>query len=109
MGLSQTNLGDSLGLTFQQVQKYENGSSRIGAARLYDLTKILDVPVSYFYEDMPKELEFLPRQTKLPSDEELDIMHKRETLEVVRGYYRIENADVRVKLRKLLQAMADAL
>ncbi len=55
-GLNQSQLGDALGLTFQQVQKYERGSNRISASRLFHLSKILDVPVSYFYEDMPDEL-----------------------------------------------------
>ena len=56
LGLNQSQLGDALGLTFQQVQKYERGSNRISASRLFHLSKILDVPVSYFYEDMPDEL-----------------------------------------------------
>ena len=52
-GMSQERLGKTIGLTFQQVQKYEKGINRIGAGRLYDLAQILDVPVSYFYDDLP--------------------------------------------------------
>src|SRR5256885_4646469 len=51
LGMSQEKLGDAIGLTFQQVQKYERGANRIGASRLYDLSRVLDVPVSYFFEE----------------------------------------------------------
>ncbi len=108
LGLNQTQLGEALGISFQQVQKYENGSNRIGASRLYHLSKILDVPVSYFYEDMPEELGEAPQPAEHPSREEreLDIMHKRETLELVRAYYRIEDAEVRQRLRETVRALA---
>ena len=52
LGLSQESLGEALGLTFQQVQKYERGANRIGASRLFDLARVLGVPVTYFYEEM---------------------------------------------------------
>src|SRR3954466_4212981 len=51
LGLSQEKLGDAIGLTFQQVQKYERGANRIGASRLYELSQVLDVPVSFFFDD----------------------------------------------------------
>src|ERR1700734_248682 len=51
LGMSQEKLGDALGLTFQQVQKYERGTNRIGASRLYHLSRVLDVPVEFFFED----------------------------------------------------------
>src|ERR1041384_5108638 len=53
LGMSQEKLGEAIGLTFQQVQKYERGANRIGASRLYDLSRVLDVPVSYFFEELP--------------------------------------------------------
>src|SRR5216684_737109 len=52
LGLSQERLGDALGLTFQQVQKYERGANRVGASRLFDLSRVLDVPISYFFDEM---------------------------------------------------------
>src|SRR6266480_1858410 len=52
LGLSQEKLGESIGLTFQQVQKYERGANRIGASRLPDLSQVLDVPVSFFFDDI---------------------------------------------------------
>ncbi len=53
LGMTQTNLGDALGLTFQQVQKYERGANWIGSSRLFDLARVLDVPVEFFFEEMP--------------------------------------------------------
>ncbi len=53
LGMSQANLGDALGLTFQQVQKYERGANRIGSSRLFDMSLILDVRIEYFFDDMP--------------------------------------------------------
>src|SRR5205809_4780883 len=55
LGLSQEKLGEAIGLTFQQVQKYERGANRIGSSRLFDLARVLDVPVSYFFEEMTAE------------------------------------------------------
>ena len=55
LGMSQEKLGDAIGLTFQQVQKYERGANRIGASRLFDLSRVLDVPVSFFFDDMASD------------------------------------------------------
>src|ERR1700682_4682291 len=56
LGMSQERLGEALGLTFQQVQKYERGVNRVGASRLFDLSRVLDVPISFFFDDMPEPL-----------------------------------------------------
>jgi transcriptional regulator with XRE-family HTH domain len=56
LGMSQEKLGEALGLTFQQVQKYERGVNRIGASRLFDLSRVLDVPIGFFFDDMPPEM-----------------------------------------------------
>ena len=108
LGLSQTKLGDALGVSFVQVRHYEVGSDRIGAGRLYQISKILDVSVSYFYEDMPAELGRLtPLGMPLLRDEgDLDTMHKRETLDLVRAFCLIENADVRDRLRETVREIA---
>src|SRR6201998_3236858 len=55
LGMSQEKLGEAIGLTFQQVQKYERGANRIGASRLFDLSRVLDVPVSFFFDDIKAE------------------------------------------------------
>jgi transcriptional regulator with XRE-family HTH domain len=108
LGLNQSQLGEACGITFQQLQKYESGANRISASRLYQISKILDVPVSDFYEDIPGELgQSAPPETPPTGDEaEPDTMHKRETLELVRAYYRIENADLRGRLRNTIRAIA---
>ncbi len=60
LGMSQERLGDALGLTFQQVQKYERGVNRVGASRLFDISRVLDVPISYFFDDMPEGMNETP-------------------------------------------------
>ncbi len=114
LGMTQTDLGDALGLTFQQVQMYERGTNRISASRLYDLTRVLDVSIEYFFEDMSAEVAARSpatkkrgRPKKLPSHEP-DPMTKRETLELVRAYYEIEDADVRKHLREMVRVLGPA-
>ncbi len=97
LGLSQEKLGVAIGLTFQQVQKYERGTNRIGSSRLFELSKVLDVPVSFFFDDMPAEVsgERKGRPAGFSEAEgtayEVDTLAKRETLELVRAYYRIRS------------------
>ncbi len=97
-GLSQIQLGQKLGLTFQQIQKYERGFNRISASRLYQTSHILDVSVSFFFDDIDEGAG-----ARSPDD----ILLKPETLEFVRAYYRIGDPAVREGLRKLTEAMAD--
>ncbi len=106
LGMSQEKLGEAIGLTFQQVQKYERGANRVGASRLYDLSRVLDVPVSFFFEEMaPSD----PRASGLAEPAERyegDPMLKRETLELVRAYYKITDPHVRRRLFDLAKALA---
>lgn len=116
LGMSQEKLGDALGLTFQQVQKYERGANRVGASRLYDLSRVLDVPIGFFYDDMPDKLAgmhgsghstyatggFAERQDGFGTDEALN---RRETLELVRAYYRITEPSVRKRVFELIKSM----
>ena len=112
LGLSQEKLADAIGLTFQQVQKYERGANRIGASRLFELSRVLDVPVSFFFDDMSPELS--PRRAahaqgmseSAQAPFEADALAKRETLELVRAYYRIVNPRVRKKVADLVKTMA---
>jgi len=108
LGLSQTALADSLDLTFQQVQKYEKGSNRIGASRLYQIGRVLDVPVAYFFEEMPEGLDSTRTPAPASDSPESDTMLRRETLELVRAYYKIEAPTVRRRMRELIKAMATA-
>lgn len=114
LGMSQEKLGHAIGLTFQQVQKYERGTNRIGSSRLYELSKVLDVPVSFFFDDMPAEIEATVGVHKPMSlDEnrpeyEADTLAKRETLELVRAYYRIKSPKVRKRVFELTKTLAKA-
>ena len=114
LGMSQEKLGEAIGLTFQQVQKYERGANRIGASRLFDLSRVLEVPVSYFFDEMSDTAaQQSPRMmvTGAPFEEiEVDVgtdpMTKRETLELVRAYYRIIDPTVRKRLFELAKSLA---
>ncbi len=113
LGMNQTNIGDALGVAFQQVQKYERGSNRISASRLFALTRVLDVPIEYFFDDMPAAVEACsPGQgggkAKKPPSYEPNPMAKRETLEFVRAYYRIPDSKVRKCLFHLTKAIGAA-
>ncbi|MDG5497250.1 helix-turn-helix transcriptional regulator [Niveispirillum sp. BGYR6] len=110
LGMSQEKLGEAIGLTFQQVQKYERGANRIGASRLFDLSRVLDVPVSFFFDDMadPESGENTSAPSAMPEAGEPDPMAKRETLELVRAYYRITDPGVRKRIFELTKAVASA-
>ena len=116
LGMSQEKLGESLGLTFQQVQKYERGVNRVGASRLFDLSRVLDVPVSFFFDGMSDQLAgsrgtghsthaaggFAEPQDAFGADETLN---RRETLELVRAYYRINDGSIRKRVLDLIKSM----
>jgi transcriptional regulator with XRE-family HTH domain len=112
LGMSQEKLGEAIGLTFQQVQKYERGANRIGSSRLFDLARVLDVPVSYFFEEMtPETAARTPSRIKGLGESrvarlEPDPMVRRETLELVRAYYRIGDPQVRRRLFDLTKTLA---
>ncbi len=114
LGFSQEKLADAIGLTFQQVQKYERGANRIGASRLYELSRVLDVPVSFFFDDMSSEVAGRAARDGGGMSEspqppfETDALAKRETLELVRAYYRIIDPHVRKKVADLVKTMASA-
>jgi transcriptional regulator with XRE-family HTH domain len=114
LGLSQEKLSEAVGLTFQQVQKYEQGANRISASRLYALSHVLDVPVPFFFEDMPPEISGKGGKPVRGPAERInkgilaDPLTKRETLELVRAYYRIKDPNVRKRLYNLFKSLADA-
>ena len=114
LGMTQTDLGDALGLTFQQVQKYERGTNRISASRLYDLSRVLDMSIEHFFEDMPPEVAARPpakRRDKAiePVSHDPDLMARQETLEFVRGYYKIRDPLCRKRVYEMAKALgADA-
>ena len=109
LGMSQEKLGKAVNLTFQQVQKYERGTNRIGSSRLYQLSQVLDISVSYFFDGLPSEFSGLKApglaDVKIASFEG-DPLVKRETLELVRAYYRITDPSVRKRVFELVKAVA---
>src|SRR6201993_4477391 len=109
LGMSQEKLGEAIGLTFQQVQKYERGANRIGASRLHDLSRVLDVPVSFFFDDMaPVRAPAIPAGFAEPAVEAFDAdpLRRRETIELVSAYYRIDDPSLRRRLFELARALA---
>ena len=111
LGLSQEKLGEAVGLTFQQIQKYERGANRIGASRLFEFSRILDVPVSFFFDDMAERAKVGEGQESVGlADQpqaalEPDPLTRRETLELVRAYYRIGDPQVRKRLFELAKSL----
>lgn len=112
LGMSQKDLGAKVSLTFQQIQKYERGANRIGSGRLYEFSKILGVPISYFFDEMSAELQSYAekgskRGKPLPaSAPDASIMDRRETLELVRTFYTIDDTLVRQRFLELMRESA---
>jgi transcriptional regulator with XRE-family HTH domain len=108
LGLSQEKLGEAIGLTFQQVQKYERGANRIGASRLYELSRVLDVPVGFFFDGIKHEIAGQMGLGEAPAAAFSAPTLDRENLELVRLYQRISDTAVRRRIFDLAKAIADA-
>lgn len=114
LGMSQEKLAEAIGLTFQQIQKYERGVNRISAGRLFQFSKILDVPVGYFYDQVGGSgIEQQGAVAGLSDNEQdvfdsEDIMQKKETLDLVRIYYSIEDEQKRKEILRFIRMMSDS-
>ena len=106
LGMSQEKLGEAIGLTFQQVQKYERGANRIGASRLYDLSRVLDVPVSFFFDDMPEGVG--SQGGSGGSSDMVRDLSSRRHLELVRNFDAIQDEGVQDSIYQLVKAAAQA-
>jgi transcriptional regulator with XRE-family HTH domain len=112
LGMSQEKLGELLGLTFQQIQKYEKGTNRIGASRLFELSRILAVPVQYFYDEAPM-IDGAVHQNGFAEHGEtgteyvVDFVGSREGIELNRAFLRISSAKVRRSIVDLVRSLAD--
>jgi transcriptional regulator with XRE-family HTH domain len=112
LGISQVKLAEAIGLTFQQVQKYEKGSNHVSSSRLVDIANALDVSVSYFFEDMSPgvgaQTSSALMRTQQPSknEQQQDPMARRETLEFVRAYYKSKDPAVRKRVFELTKTIA---
>lgn len=112
LGLSQEKLGEQLGLTFQQVQKYEKGVNRIGASRLFDLSQVLSVPIQYFYEELAPETFDTSGQVRGFADRSSDtyvveFLSTREGLELNKAFTRVSDPRVRRSIIDLVRSLAD--
>ena len=107
MGLSQEKLADSVGITFQQIQKYENGANRVSAGRLFEFSKVLQVPVNFFFDSMQEqEASFgLAENDQAGFESQEDLIQKKETIDLIRTYYQIKNEDQRKDLLKMIKTM----
>jgi transcriptional regulator with XRE-family HTH domain len=113
MRLSQTKLGETVDVTFQQIQKYENGTNRIGASNLYKISKTLGVDVGFFYEGVEDIAAGDARGGPGLADSaktsfERDPMSSREAIELMHNYFRIAEPTVRKKLFNLVRSLADS-
>lgn len=110
LGMSQEKLGELLGLTFQQVQKYEKGVNRIGASRLFDLSHVLGVPVQYFYDDAPMSLTAVsssPGFAETNNDTYVsEVLASREGIELNKAFARIGDPRVRRSIVDLVKNLA---
>lgn len=128
MGLSQEKLGQALGLTFQQVQKYERGANKVGASRLFEMSKVLEVPIGFFFDGMSGEsrtntpvvhnhVGFAeapatfggPPPKRAEQTDDTALFAKKETIDLVRAYYRIPDAGVRKRTLDLIRSTALAM
>ena len=111
IGMSQEKLGGALGLTFQQVQKYEKGTNRIGASRLQQISGILNVPPAFFFEDMPA-IEGVGANTSFAEDASgfvVDFLSTSEGLLLNKAFVKIKEPRVRRKIIDLVTALAEDL
>jgi len=111
LGMSQEKLGQAVGITFQQIQKYERGLNRIGSSRLFQFAQVLGVPVAYFFENLPAEGAGATGPSRFaepgePPSLEGDNFSRRETLELVRAFYRIGDRNTRRRIYELIKAVA---
>ena len=110
LGMSQEKLGEHLGLTFQQVQKYEKGVNRIGASRLFELARVLGVPVQFFYDEAPSgavTLGVAPGFAESTGDSYVvEFLASREGLELNKAFSRISDPKVRRAITDLVKSLA---
>jgi transcriptional regulator with XRE-family HTH domain len=109
LGMSQEKLGDALGITFQQIQKYEKGANRVGASRLQAIANVLNVPVSFFFDDAPGEAGAANRGLAEENSTTyvVDFLNSTEGLQLNRAFVKITDAKVRRKIIDLVKSLSD--
>jgi len=115
LGMSQEKLAESVGITFQQIQKYERGTNRVSAGRLFQFSRILDIPVTYFYDQFvtstPSSQGLSDNKQEAFNEkvEAEDIMQRKETLDLIRIYYSIDNDEARRDIMRFIRSMSERL
>ncbi|HWA03656.1 MAG TPA: helix-turn-helix transcriptional regulator [Rhizomicrobium sp.] len=107
IGMSQERLGELLGLTFQQVQKYEKGVNRIGAGRLFDVARILGVPIDYFYEGVAGQLAGSRGFSENSEAPIMEFVSTGEGLQLTLAFMRIKDPKVRKRVLDLVRSLAE--
>ena len=107
LGLSQERLADALGVTFQQVQKYERGTNRVSASRLAQIARALSITIAWFFNEQPDRSGFHEGQQDFGTGSE-SIMQSRETAELVRAYYRISSPAARKSVYDLMKSLGSS-
>ncbi|MEQ1931514.1 MAG: helix-turn-helix transcriptional regulator [Parvularculaceae bacterium] len=106
LGLSQDKLGDALGLTFQQVQKYEKGSNRMGASRIFEIANVLEVPIQYFYDDFSTKNGSYGF-AEAEGDSFMQLLHSPEGVQLCRHFAEIRDPKVRRKVLDLVKTLSE--
>ncbi|MGI3779050.1 MAG: helix-turn-helix domain-containing protein [Janthinobacterium lividum] len=115
LGMTQAALADLLGVSFQQVQKYESGMNRVSASRLYDISKALKTPISFFFSDIGDDLDAVEvsigtqagvyRSDHISGTAIPDDLYSLESRKLILAYYRIGNPQVRKRILELIQSL----
>ena len=100
MGMTQQQLGDKVGIKFQQIQKYETGANRVSASRLWDIASTLEVPIAFFFEGLEGQIDDIV-------DSRGDVLTDKEALELVRAYYTMPESQ-RKRLFDLARVLSEA-
>src|SRR4051812_21747759 len=102
LGMSQEKLGEALGITFQQIQKYEKGTNRIGASRLHEMARVLGVPVQFFYDDYPGG-----GSQPSPDRDAVQLLKRKDSIELLRAFSRVQSPRLRRSLLQQVRSAAD--
>ena len=101
LGMSQTHLADAIGVTFQQVQKYEKGANRVGAGRLSQIASALDIPVASFFLEAPKQ------RVRGTDRSAADLLSRPHVLDLLKAFSQLESGPLRLSVVKLVQALSE--
>jgi len=108
LGISQERLGDALDLTFQQVQKYERGSNRVSASKLFTISEVLDVPISYFFDGLGAEGRGDGLREPASPAFEHEQLSRKESIDLLKAYYEIDDPKIRRKVIEIIRTLAQS-